>query len=75
MATGVPRKRLVASILQCRLMCADFQWKNFVKNGHFLQKTLDIKIFFRTKEPSMISFLRSFFRQTDDENTLKRQRR
>jgi len=56
-------------------MCADFQRKNIAKNAPFLQKTLDNKIFFRIKESSMISFLRSFFRQNGDESTLKRQPR
>jgi len=42
-------------------MCADFHRNNFAEKALFLQKTLDIKIFFRTKEPGTISFSGPFF--------------
>jgi hypothetical protein len=38
--------------LQCSLMCAELYRKKISKSARKMQKTLDNKIFFRTKESS-----------------------
>jgi len=53
-------------------MCAELYRKKISKSARKMQKTLDNKIFFRTKESSASYHGVPFFRQIDDEKAVKR---